>query len=122
MLLERNLDFFRELGFDFTPAGGFSVIVNALPAGLRSSRPLGELVSDMLSGLLDENYTPGDLTAVARAACHAAVKARDVLTVEGAEELLRSLRRCRQGTLCPHGRPTMITLTRREIEKRFGRR
>ena len=122
MLLERNLAFFRELGFDFTPAGGFTVIVNALPAGLRSSRPLGELVSDMLSGLLDENYTPGDLTAVARAACHAAVKAHDVLTVEGAEELLRSLRRCRQGTLCPHGRPTMITLTRREIEKRFGRR
>ncbi|MBQ7696383.1 MAG: DNA mismatch repair endonuclease MutL [Lentisphaeria bacterium] len=122
MLLERNLAFFRELGFDFTPAGGFSVIVNALPAGLRSSRPLGELVSDMLSGLLDENYTPGDLTAVARAACHAAVKAHDALTVEGAEELLRSLRRCRQGTLCPHGRPTMITLTRREIEKRFGRR
>ena len=122
MLLERNLAFFRELGFDFTPAGGFSVIVNALPAGLRSSRPLGELVSDMLSGLLDENYTPGDLAAVARAACHAAVKAHDELTVEGAEELLRSLRRCRQGTLCPHGRPTMITLTRREIEKRFGRR
>ena len=122
MLLERNLDFFRELGFDFAPAGGFSVIVNALPAGLRSSRPLGELLSDMLSGLLDENYTPGDLTAVARAACHAAVKAHDELTVEGAEELLRSLRRCRQGTLCPHGRPTMITLTRREIEKRFGRR
>ena len=122
LLLERNQAFFRELGFDFAPAGGFSVIVNALPAGLRSSRPLGELVSDMLSGLLDENYTPGDLAAVARAACHAAVKAHDELTVEGAEELLRSLRRCRQGTLCPHGRPTMITLTRREIEKRFGRR
>ena len=122
MLLERNLDFFRQLGFDFAPAGGHSVMVNALPANLKSSRPLGELVCDMLNGLLDENYTPGDLAAVARAACHAAVKAHDALTAEGAEELLRSLRKCRQGTLCPHGRPTMITISLREIEKRFGRR
>ena len=76
----------------------------------------------MLSGLLDENYTPGDLEAVARAACRAAVKAHDELTISGAEQLLRDLRNCRQGTLCPHGRPTMITLSMREIEKRFGRR
>ena len=41
---------------------------------------------------------------------------------EDADELLRELKNCRQGTLCPHGRPTMITLSLREIEKRFGRR
>lgn len=121
-LLMRNLDFFMQLGFDFTPAGGLAVIVNALPVNLKTRRPLGELISDMLNGLLDENYTPGDLESVARAACHAAVKAHDELTVAGAEQLLKDLRKCRQGTLCPHGRPTMITLSMREIEKRFGRR
>ena len=121
-LLTRNLEFFQKLGFDLAPAGKQSVMVNGLPVGLRSSRPLSELLSDLLNGLIDENYTPGDLEAVARAACHAAVKAHDVLTVQGAEELLRELKNCRQGTLCPHGRPTMITLSLREIEKRFGRR
>jgi DNA mismatch repair protein MutL len=121
-LLTRNLEFFQKLGFDFSPAGKMNVMVNGLPVGLRSSRPLTELVIDMLNGLLDENYTPGDLEAVARAACHAAVKAHDPLTVQGAEELLKELKNCRQGTLCPHGRPTIITLSLREIEKRFGRR
>ena len=121
-LLTRNLEFFQDLGFELVPAGKQSVMVNGLPAGLKSSRPLSELISDMLNGLIDENYTPGDLEAVARAACHAAVKAHDVLTVQGAEELLHELKNCRQGTLCPHGRPTMITLSLREIEKRFGRR
>ena len=117
-----NLDFFRQLGFDFSPAGKMTVMVNGLPVGLKSNRPLSELVSDMLHGLLDENYTPGDLEAVARAACRSAVKAHDVLTLQGAEELLKELKNCRQGTLCPHGRPTIITLSLREIEKRFGRR
>ncbi|MBQ9753209.1 MAG: DNA mismatch repair endonuclease MutL [Lentisphaeria bacterium] len=121
-LLTRNLEFFQQLGFDFSPAGKLTVMVNGLPAGLNSSRPLTDLVTDMLNGLLDENYTPGDLEAVARAACHAAVRAHDPLSVQGAEELLRELKNCRQGTLCPHGRPTIITLSLREIEKRFGRR
>lgn len=121
-LLTRNLEFFQQLGFDFSPAGKMTVMVNGLPAGLNSSRPLAELVTDMLNGLLDENYTPGDLEAVARAACHAAVRAHDPLSVQGAEELLKELKNCRQGTLCPHGRPTIITLSLREIEKRFGRR
>ena len=121
-LLNRNLDFFQQLGFDFVPAGRNAVMVNALPLNLKTSRPLAELVTDMLNGLLDEDYTPGDLEAVARAACHAAVRAHDPLTVPGAEKLLNELKNCRQGTLCPHGRPTIITLTLREIEKRFGRR
>ncbi|MBE6385682.1 MAG: DNA mismatch repair endonuclease MutL [Lentisphaerae bacterium] len=121
-LLTRNLDFFQQLGFDFVPAGRNTVMVNALPLNLKTTRPLAELVTDMLNGLLDEDYTPGDLEAVARAACHAAVRAHDPLTVQGAEKLLEELKNCRQGTLCPHGRPTIITLTLREIEKRFGRR
>ena len=121
-LLMRNLDFFQKLGFDFVPAGRNSVMVNGLPPHLKSVRSLQDLIIDMLNGLLDENYTPGDLEAVARAACHAAVKAHDKLTFMEAEKLLEDLKNCRQGTLCPHGRPTIITLTLREIEKRFGRR
>ena len=44
------------------------------------------------------------------------------LRVMEAKELLDMLRKCKQGRLCPHGRPTMITITGRELEKRFLRR
>ena len=121
-LLMHNLDFFQQLGFDISPAGRNAVMISGLPVNLKSTRNLTDLVTDMLNGLLDENYTPGDLEAVARAACHAAIKAHDPLTAQGAEMLLAELKQCRQGTLCPHGRPTIITLSLREIEKRFGRR
>ena len=87
-----NLDFFQRLGFDISPAGKNAVMISGLPVNLKSSRNLPDLITDMLNGLLDENYTPGDLEAVARAACRAAVKAHDALTLQGAEELLRELK------------------------------
>ena len=59
---------------------------------------------------------------IARAACRAAVKAHDLLDRSAMERLLSDLKQCRQGTLCPHGRPTMITISTGEIEKRFQRK
>lgn len=123
-LLLRHRRVFERLGFDFEPVGGSSVMLNALPAHLASGADPERLVADMLDELLDGSSSgmPVEPEYVARAACHAAVKAHDELSVAEARELLRQLRLCRQGTLCPHGRPTMITLSRKELEKRFGRR
>ena len=106
------------------PLGSNTVMLNAVPAALPSSRELTVMIPDMLQELLDnlEHKLPVELEYVARAACRAAVKAHDALPRQAAEELLRQLGECRQGTLCPHGRPTMITITLREIEKRFARR
>lgn len=79
---------------------------------------------DMLHELQENHGTrlPVDLEAVARAACKAAVKAHDELSMPELEKLLSELRECRQGTLCPHGRPTILAITLREIEQRFSRR
>lgn len=123
-LLLRNRKVFEVLGFDIEPMGSTSVMLNALPMEMPTHRPLNELIPDMLQELLDNmaNKMPVELEYVARAACHAAIKAHDRLSPEGARELLRQLGECRQGTLCPHGRPTMVTVTFKEIEKRFGRR
>ena len=60
--------------------------------------------------------------AAAKAACKAAIKAHDELSPAAMESLIEQLKLCRQGTLCPHGRPTLIDINIREIEKRFGRR
>ena len=123
-LLLRNRKIFEAVGFDVEPLGSNTVMLNAVPAALPSSRELTVMIPDMLQELLDnlEHKLPVELEYVARAACRAAVKAHDALPRQAAEELLRQLGECRQGTLCPHGRPTMITITLREIEKRFARR
>ena len=65
-----------------------------------------------------------DLTpeTAAKAACKAAVKAHDMLPDEALDSLLEQLKNCRQGTLCPHGRPTMVELSIRELERRFYRK
>ena len=123
-LLLRHRKIFERLGFEFEPAGGTTVLLSAVPVRLGSKRPPEELVPDMLEQLLDDSggKLPVEGEYAARAACHAAVRAHDELTLEEAQELLRQLRNCRQGRLCPHGRPTMIDITLRELEKRFLRR
>ena len=57
----------------------------------------------------------------ATTACHAAVKANAPLTFEKMAHILEELRRTAYSTVCPHGRPVMLRLTRREIEKNFQR-
>ena len=122
MLKYRHI--FEKLGFDVEPMGNTSLMINALPLDLRVSRPLSEVFPDMLQELLEnsENKIPVDGAYVARAACRSAIKAHETLPPEGAAELLRQLGECQQGTLCPHGRPTLININYNEIEKRFGRR
>ncbi|MCQ2380378.1 MAG: DNA mismatch repair endonuclease MutL [Victivallaceae bacterium] len=124
-LLCRNQKMFEDLGFSFERMGRDSVMVNALPDNFSGMKcTLEEFFDDFLQELVD-NPEQGGLVRpelAARAACRAAVKAHDELTLEQARILLGELRACRQGTLCPHGRPTMVVIGRRELEKRFGRR
>ena len=123
-LLLKNHKIFEQLGFDVESAGGCTILVNALPFSLGGACDIATLFADMLHEILENSgkKLPVNLEYVARAACKAAVKAHDVLSPEALEILLANLRDCRQGTLCPHGRPTMITVSFSELEKRFGRR
>ena len=65
---------------------------------------------------------PGSVAAhSATTACHAAVKANYPLTYEKMMHILDELRATAYSTICPHGRPVMLRITRREIEKNFER-
>ena len=122
-LLWRSRELFEKLGFDIEPLGNQTIMLNAIPAAL-PSHELESLLLDTLNELV-ENATariPLEAEFVARAACKAAIKAHELLTLAGARQLLEQLGRCRQGTLCPHGRPTMLTITLAEIARRFGRK
>jgi DNA mismatch repair protein MutL len=122
-LLAHAADLTR-LGFDLEPFGGGSVRVGAMPALLdwaRCEAALRAMAADL------EGLSPGASVdealrrTAATIACHAAVKANDPLTREKMQYLLDELRATAHSSVCPHGRPVVLRLTRRELEKSFER-
>jgi DNA mismatch repair protein MutL len=111
-------------GFEIADFGGTSLSVSAVPALLEftgSETALRALASD-LDGLSPRAGVNDALRRVAATmACHAAVKANDPLTREKMQYLLDELRRTAHSSVCPHGRPVVLRLTRREIERNFDR-
>jgi DNA mismatch repair protein MutL len=113
-----------RLGFEIEPFSGAAIMVSAVPALLKtedSSKALMALAED-LEGLDQGAQVHEALRRMAAStACHAAVKANDPLTYEKMAHILDELRATAYSTVCPHGRPVMLRLTRREIEKNFER-
>jgi DNA mismatch repair protein MutL len=112
-----------RLGFDIEDFGGTSLRVAAVPAILDWARC--EQTLRAVAGDLDGVGPDAGLDALRRLAatmaCHAAVKANDPLTREKMQYLLDELRRTAHSSVCPHGRPVVLRLTRREIERNFER-
>jgi DNA mismatch repair protein MutL len=114
----------ERLGFEIEEFGGETVRVSAFPALLRR-----EECPTALRALAEDLETAGNTATVDEAikkiaatmACHAAVKANDPLTPEKMAHILDELRRTSYSTICPHGRPVMLRLSRREVEKNFQR-
>jgi DNA mismatch repair protein MutL len=113
-----------RLGFEIEEFGGVSLRVRALPALLRREECSNAMraLADDLEGL-DRGARVEDAVKriAATMACHAAVKANYSLTTEKMAHILEELRHTAYSTICPHGRPVMLRLTRREIERNFQR-
>ena len=113
-----------RLGFEVEPFGGDSVRVASVPA-LLSRAACDGAVRGLAADLegLDRGTSVADAIGriAAGTACHAAVKANDRLTMEKMAWLLQELRRTAYSTVCPHGRPVLLRLTRQELERRFER-
>jgi DNA mismatch repair protein MutL len=122
-LLAHGADLER-LGFEVEEFGGDTVRVAAYPAVLRAEdcdATLRTLAGD-LEGLDRGSRVEETLKRIAATmACHAAVKANYPLTAQKMAHILDELRRTAYSTICPHGRPVMLRLTRREVEKNFQR-
>jgi DNA mismatch repair protein MutL len=113
-----------KLGFECEDFGGSSLRITTVPALLdwqQVDTTLRAVASDL------DGLSPGASVDIAlrqmaaTMACHAAVKANDPLTREKMQYLLDELRRTSHSTVCPHGRPVVLRLTRREIERTFER-
>ena len=113
-----------RFGFEIEDFGGDSVKVTSVPALLPANECDAALraLADDLEGL-DRGLRIEDALKqiAATTACHAAVKAHYPLTLEKMHHILEELRATAYSTVCPHGRPVMLRITRREIEKNFDR-
>jgi len=114
----------NRLGFEVEEFGGSSLRVSAFPALLtREDCDVAlRALADDLEGLDRGSKVEDAIKRIAATmACHAAVKANYPLTMEKMAHILEELRRTAYSTICPHGRPVMLRLTRREVEKNFQR-
>jgi len=114
----------ERLGYEIEPFGETTIRVSAVPALLSvdgSAKALQALATD-LEGLDRGADVQQALQRIAATtACHAAVKANDPLSYEKMMHILQELGETSYSTICPHGRPVMLRITRREIEKNFER-
>lgn len=123
-ILLKNLDVFESLGFGVAEFGGNTLVVDAVPAflGTVSLEPMFmELVYSLAVSGPKNVKSRMRQEAVARAACKAAVKAKDRLSVAEIEQLVIDLAKAEMPYTCPHGRPTIIFTSFTELNRKFAR-
>lgn len=123
-LLLEHRDVLRELGLLVEEFGNQCVLLQGFPSLLRRIKP-EPLLRDIADHLEEAGKPPSRDQLLEEllnmAACKAAVKAGDPLTDEEVQELLRSRRLVEDSHHCPHGRPTVLRFTFRDLEKQFKR-
>ncbi len=114
----------EKLGLEIEEFGGSAVLVRALPAALGNPDPVPLLrdIADELGEMGESVALETKLDAViARLACHGSIRAGRRLSQAEMDALLRQLETTPRATTCSHGRPTVLKLSRGELERMFGR-
>ena len=122
-LLKEQMEIFEQFGFEISSFGGKEYSISAVPANLYGVT-VQELFIEILDSLESEGrkQTPELIThRIATAACKAAVKGNQMLSVAEADKLIDELLGLENPYHCPHGRPTIISMTKYELEKKFKR-
>lgn len=124
VLLLRYIDHFRAIGFELEHFGGREYAVRGVPANLFSIAKK-ELLMEMIDDLSDEQFTDRNpdiiYERIASMSCKAAVKGNHRLSEAEANHLIDQLLDLENPYACPHGRPTIISMSKRELEKKFKR-
>ena len=122
-LLKANKKYFRDFGFEIEPFGGREYSISAVPSSL-----LGMTEEELFLEMLDHLTADGSKDAfeifasrLATMACKAAVKGNHSMSPQEADKLIDELLTLENPYNCPHGRPTTISMSKTEIEKKFKR-
>ncbi len=123
-LLEHNADLVHKLGMELVPFGADAVAVQSFPSLLKDTDVVS-FVSDLLDyfGSQESQVTPDAVIdhVLSMMACKAAVKAGDPLAPEEIQALFEKRHLIEKPSSCPHGRPTMLRLTRADLDRQFHR-
>ena len=122
--VQENTKFFQTLGLHAEPFGGNTVLISAFPAVLSKTSP-EEILLAMIEPFLEYGKKLAQEELLDKLlhsmACKAAVKAGDRLSAQSIQHLVQLAESEINAHHCPHGRPSMLILTREEIDKMFER-
>ena len=122
--LREQLTALTRLGVGLSEFGERTFLLDALPPFVKAADPrrfVFDLVDELRAAGREVNLARLGEHTVAKTVCRHAVKANDPLGGPELENLVEDLRRCAMPYTCPHGRPTLIEMNYRELEKKFGR-
>lgn len=123
--MERLMPLFNQFGLRLEPFGGQTFLVQSVPAdlpNLDAASVVADLLDDFESlGKIEQIDVLRD-RIITRMACRAAIKAGASMHLEEMRALIRDIANARLGFTCPHGRPTMILLTRDQLDRQFKRK
>lgn len=122
--LREQLPMLTRMGVGLSEFGERTFLLDALPPFVKASDPrrfVLELVDELKSSGHEVNSLRLGEHTIAKTVCRHAVKANDPLAGPEIENLINDLRHCAMPYTCPHGRPTLIEMNYRELEKKFGR-
>ncbi len=116
-LIDDNIEVFKELGFEISPFGALEYQISALPSVLKNVSAQ-ELIEEVLGDIKNPVLRREDLI---RLACRRAVKAGDKLSDTELKSLVECFLNSDVIPTCPHGRPVITVITKKQIEKSFKR-
>ena len=122
--LRQQIAVLTKLGVGISEFGDRTFLVDALPPFVKVTYPkkfVLEIIDALKAAGQEVNSWRLGEDVVAKTVCRHAVKANDPLAQPELEQLLNDLRRCAMPYTCPHGRPTLIEMNYRDLEKKFGR-
>jgi DNA mismatch repair protein MutL len=119
-----NLETLTRMGIGLSEFGDRTFLLDALPPLVKSNHPKRftlDLIDALKAAGSGVNLMRLGEDVIAKTVCRHAVKANDPLSGRELDQLLVDLKKCSMPYTCPHGRPTMIEMGWRDLEKRFGR-
>ncbi len=122
-LFEKHRQVFRDMGFEIEHFGGREYAVRAVPDNLFSLAHR-ELLMEIMDGLSEDAAFAGSTMIyekVASMSCKAAVKGNHSMSFPEADQLIDQLLKLENPYACPHGRPTIISMSKHDLEKKFKR-
>lgn len=121
-VLNNNLEQFTSLGFEISSFGGREYLISAIPDNV-FGLDFKDLFIELLDNLTDGSVIQPDilLHKIATMSCKAAVKGNNSMSFAEAKELIKEMFTLDNPFNCPHGRPTVISMSKYELEKKFKR-